>query len=42
MRRVQHREPRWWRLAGALGMVLGLAFWTAVIVVAWHFIEKYW
>jgi hypothetical protein len=42
VKRAQPREPRWWRWAGIGGAVLGAAFWVAVIVVAWHFVGKYW
>lgn len=35
-------EPRWWKAIGVVGALLGLAFWVAVIFVAWHFIERYW
>ena len=41
-RKLETREPRWWRAAGYVGMVLGAALWIAVIAVAWHFIAKYW
>jgi hypothetical protein len=40
---MKHREaPRWWTAVGVIGVLLGLAFWVAVAVVAWHFIGKYW
>jgi hypothetical protein len=43
MERMKHREaPRWWTAVGVIGALLGLAFWVAVAVVAWHFIGKYW
>jgi hypothetical protein len=43
MDRMKHREaPRWWTAVGIVGALLGLAFWVAVAVVAWHFIGKYW
>jgi hypothetical protein len=39
---VDEVRPRWWTAFGIACVVLGLAFWATVIVVAWHFIEKYW
>jgi hypothetical protein len=42
MRRIESREPGWWRAAGVLGMVIGAALWVAGIAVAWHFVGKYW
>ena len=42
MRRIESREPRWWRGVGILGLVVGAAFWLVVIVVAVHLIGKYW
>jgi hypothetical protein len=32
------RIPLWWKLWAAVG----IAFWIAVIAVAWHFIAKWW
>ncbi len=29
-------------VAVGLGFVITVAFWGAVIYVAWHFIEKFW
>jgi hypothetical protein len=34
--------PRWFTAVGCLGALIGVAFWIAVIAVAWHFIGKYW
>ncbi|MCW2768534.1 MAG: hypothetical protein JWO11_4493 [Nocardioides sp.] len=36
------RIPRWWNAVGVVGAAIGLAFWVAVIAMAWHFIGKYW
>lgn len=36
------KPPRGWTTIGILGALIGLAFWVAVVVVAWHFISKYW
>jgi hypothetical protein len=36
------RPPRGWMAIGIVGALLGAAFWVAVIVVAAHFIGKYW
>lgn len=40
--RKASKPPRWWTAVGVIGAVIGLALWVAVVVVAWHFIEKYW
>jgi hypothetical protein len=32
------KTPRWWYAWCAVGV----AFWVAVIFVAWHFIAKWW
>jgi hypothetical protein len=42
MRRVNDGAPRWWTAVGVVGALIGIAFWTAVVIVAWHFIGKYW
>jgi hypothetical protein len=34
----QPKTPAWWWAWAAVGAV----FWLAVIVVAWHFIAKWW
>jgi hypothetical protein len=36
------REPGWWTAASVVSVLIGIAFWVAVVWVAWHFIAKYW
>jgi hypothetical protein len=34
--------PRWARLTGYAVVASGIAFWIVVVIVAWHFIAKWW
>lgn len=40
--RARQRRQRWETLMWATICTLAIAFWVAVIVVAIHFIRKYW
>ena len=40
--RQSSKPPRSWTTVGVVGAMIGLAFWVAVVFVAWHFIAKYW
>lgn len=42
IKELWRESPKWWKVWTVVSVTVGGAFWVAVIVVAHHFIVKWW